>query len=78
MGIEPKRPPLRSLQNAAFGEGLILARDWRVNFRGMWDNVGPPESTTLGRSSQLGWVFFQEGHLCAITPFDTKKRASPF
>jgi hypothetical protein len=45
MGIEPKRPALQSLYNAAFREATGVACDWRANFRAMKGNVGLPETT---------------------------------
>jgi hypothetical protein len=44
MGIEPKRPLLRSLKNTAFRDSENTACDWRANFRVMRDNVGLGET----------------------------------
>ena len=50
MGIEPTRAFLPSLQNQRFDAMANSKRDYRVNFRGMWGNVGLRTDTWGGRN----------------------------
>ena len=50
--IEPTRALRPELENQRFGAMADVKRDWRVNFRGTWRNVGP-ETTTLVRSLRV-------------------------
>jgi hypothetical protein len=47
MGIEPTRAALPGLKNKRFGATADAKCDGRVNFRGMWDNVGIREPTAV-------------------------------
>ena len=40
MGIEPTRAARPALENNRFGTNAEAKCDWRVNFSGMWGNVG--------------------------------------
>jgi hypothetical protein len=40
MGIEPTRAAPPALENKRFGAKANAKCDGRVNFRGIWDNVG--------------------------------------
>jgi hypothetical protein len=51
MGIEPTRAFLPSLQNNRFDAMADAKCDWRVNFRGMWGNVGLRTDTLMGEIS---------------------------
>jgi hypothetical protein len=53
MGIEPTRTVLPVLKNKRFGAMANLKCDWRVNFRGMWGNVGIHRREIPGSSQPL-------------------------
>jgi hypothetical protein len=48
MGIEPKRQALPVLEIKRFGATANAKCDGRVNFRGMWGNVGLRKDTSVG------------------------------
>jgi hypothetical protein len=43
MGIEPTRASIPKLENTGFAGAPRLRCDWRMNFRGMWRDVGMRE-----------------------------------
>jgi hypothetical protein len=47
MGIEPTGKAVPNLENKQFCATEDAKCDWRVNFRGMWGNVGTSETTVL-------------------------------
>ena len=47
MGIEPTRAARPALENKRFGTNAEAKCDWRVNFRGMWGNVGLRRSVSM-------------------------------
>jgi hypothetical protein len=53
MGIEPTRTVLPVVKNKRFGAMANLKCDWRVNFRGMWGNVGIHRREIPGSSQPL-------------------------
>jgi hypothetical protein len=55
MGIEPTRETLSGLASKRFGATADPKCDGRVNFRGMWDNVGIRAQTLL-TSEVLGGI----------------------
>ena len=55
MGIEPTRAVLPELKNKRFGAMANPKCDWRVNFRGMWGNVGIHRSAKAPSSSLSVW-----------------------
>jgi len=51
MGIEPTRAALPELGNKRFGAMANPKCDGRVNFRGMWGDVGPRKDTSVSEIS---------------------------
>src|SRR5258708_7469169 len=47
MGIEPTEKALPELEDKRFRANADAKCDWRVNFRGMWGNVGIREPTAV-------------------------------